>query len=166
MTRCSLIPTQQFSPLPNGSASSRRVFKMPPRSKLSKTSSAFHLLILGGKWLYLCSPSGTECTVLFRRAVWKRRRASDQINVKTIRSRQKQFVSLAAERRQMKGDLCRAVKANCRREGRIFTFNGSTIKRWNRSLASKIALMATRTFKSVHFWRDWDRWWHGSGTVW
>lgn len=108
-----------------------KVFKMQPRSKLSKTSSAFRLLIPGGKWLYSWSPLGTKCTVLFWRAVWLRRRFSDQINVKTIRSRQKQFVSLAAGRRQIKGNLCRAVKANCRHEDRIFSFNHRKIKRRN-----------------------------------
>lgn len=83
--------------------------------------TAFHLLILCGNWLYLWSPPGTESTLLFWRAVWLRRRVSDQINVKTIRSRQNLFASLAAERRQIKGNLHRTVKANCRHEDRIFS---------------------------------------------
>lgn len=86
-----------------------------------------------GKWLYLWPPPGAECTVLFWRAVWLRRRASDQINVKTIRSRQKQFVSLAAARRQIKENLGKAVKANCRHENWMFSFNGRKIKRRNNS---------------------------------
>lgn len=116
------------------------------RSKLSETFSASHPLTLSGKWLYLRSPS----------AVWLRRRVSDQINVKTIRSRLQSGVGKPSTwtldisvRRQEKNP-------------KVWTILRSSL-----SVASHVKyLWWPRALKSVHFWGDGHRRWRGSRTVW